>query len=191
MATYVARMRINFEREESLRGRMLDAADDYSASVTRAGNALHRALHLVPSEDLVNEDGDIELDSEEATTLLAAIDETRPIVDEARAHFTRVQLLYGASSAAGKAAFKLIARLSHVLQVLDDLEVDYAQGVFDEVDEAHYAFTREARRALLSPSLQDPEGAMSPREEAIAEMYAQSEAEQLGATGGKDERRGN
>jgi hypothetical protein len=57
VATYLARMRINFAREESLRGRMLDAADDYSASATRAANALHRALHVVPEKDLLDEDG--------------------------------------------------------------------------------------------------------------------------------------
>jgi hypothetical protein len=34
-------------------------------------------------------------DSEEAKKLLAAIDDARPGVDEARANFTRVQLLFG------------------------------------------------------------------------------------------------
>ncbi|HEY8792262.1 MAG TPA: hypothetical protein VIL96_05230, partial [Gaiellaceae bacterium] len=46
VAWWVAWMRISFEREESLRSRMLDAADEFSASATRAQNALHRVLHV-------------------------------------------------------------------------------------------------------------------------------------------------
>lgn len=181
VATYLARMRINFEREESLRGRMLDAADDYSASATRAANALHRALHVVPEDGLLDEHRRRDPDSEEAKKLLTAIDEARPGVDEARANFTRVQLLVGPTSAAGKAALELIGKLTHVLQVLDDLEVEYAQGVFDEFGEANWTFMREARRALLSPSLQDPEGELSPEEQAAREALAEHEAEQLAA----------
>lgn len=188
MATYVARMRINFEREESLRARMLDAADDYSSSATRAKNALHRAIHLVPADDLLDENGQIDANSEDAAELRAAIDEARPVVDKARAHFTRVQLLYGTNTASGKAALTLISQLSRVLVILDGFEVDYAESVFDEeVREAHHAFTREARRALLSPSLRDPEDVLSPREEALAEARAEWEADQLGAAPGENE----
>lgn len=158
-ATWVARMRINFEREESLRSRMLDAADDFSASVTRASNALHRVLHVVPEDDLRDEQGLIDYTAAEVDKLQKAIDAARPLVDEARAHFTRVRLLFGTGTPAGRAALSLIASLSHILQVVDDFELGYAQRVFGEAQRAHELFTREARRSVLQPSLHDPEEA--------------------------------
>jgi hypothetical protein len=164
VATYVAWMRINFEREESLRGRMLDAADDYSSSATRATNALHRAVNLVSEEDLLAEEGGIDYDSEEASRLRAAVDEARVLVDEARAHFARTQLLFGADTPAGRAAFSLIAKMSHVVQAVGDLEVGYAKGVFPDVPRAHDTFIREARRALLTPSLRDPDAEPLPED---------------------------
>lgn len=83
VATYVAWMRINFEREESLRGRMLDAADDFSASATRASNALHRAVNLVPEEDLLDENGLVDYGSDDVERLRSSVDEARILVDEA------------------------------------------------------------------------------------------------------------
>jgi hypothetical protein len=59
-AWWVAWMRINFEREESLRSRMLDAADEFSASATRAQSALHGVLIAVPEDDLRDENGNID-----------------------------------------------------------------------------------------------------------------------------------
>lgn len=82
---------------------------------------------------------------------------------------------------------KLIANLSHVVQVLDDLEIDHAGGVFREVPKAHYTFIREARRALLTPSLRDPEGVLSLEEEARAEALAEAQAYRQGTLEGQEE----
>lgn len=170
-------MRINFEREESLRSRMLDAADDYSASVSRAANALHRALNVVPEDDLRDENGLLDTESVEAVELQVAIDKARPLMDEARAHWTRVTLLFGTVTPAGKAALRLISNLSLTLTVLDDFEVDHAQGVFEDVGRSHETFARDARRAVLRPSLQDPAGAPTLEEAGAAEALAEYETE--------------
>src|SRR3954465_12262063 len=117
-AWWVAWMRINFEREESLRSRMLDAADEFSASATRAQNALHHVLNVVPEDDLRDENGNIDYTGDQARKLQEAIDAARPLIDEARAHYARVTLLFGTVTAAGRAALSLIANLSHTLEVV-------------------------------------------------------------------------
>ena len=78
-----------------------------------------------------------------------------------------MQLLYGTDTPAGRAALSLISNLSNVIILLvDDLDVEGAREAFTDVEEAHRVFTQEARRALLTPSLRHPEGALSVREEA-------------------------
>lgn len=178
VAWWVAWMRINFEREESLRSRMLDAADEFSASATRAQNALHFVLNVVPEDDLRDENGNIDYTAVEAEKLQQAIDVARPLIDEARAHYTRVTLLFGTVTPAGKAALSLIGDLGHTLQVVDDFEIDYAQSnVFRNVSRSHELFTREARRAVLRPTLRDPEDAPTLEEEQAAKMLAESEGQ--------------
>jgi hypothetical protein len=181
-AWYAAWMRINFEREESLRSRMLDAADEFSASATRAQNALHHALNVVPEEDLRDENGNIDYDGDEARKLREANNAARPLVDEARAHYARVTLLFGTLTPAGRAAFSLIANLSHTLEVADDFELYYARdSVFKGISRSHELFTREARRAVLQPSLRDPANEPTLEEQQAAERHAECEAEQSGA----------
>jgi hypothetical protein len=178
-ATIVARMRMSFEREESLRGRMLDAADDYSSSVSRASNALHRTIHLLEPEDLRFENG--LFDQAEIARLNASCDEARPLVDEARNHFARTQLLFGADTPAGRAALSLISKLSMIVVVThDDADLESAREIFNESTLAHRTFTLEARRALLRPSLHDPDDAMTVELEAMHEELAESQAAERG-----------
>lgn len=63
------------------------------------------------------------------------------------------------------------------MQVLDDLEPEYAEGAFEGAMEADQTFTREARRALLTPSLRDPEGVLTVEEEALASALREAEAD--------------
>jgi hypothetical protein len=155
------RMRINYDREESLRTRMLSAADDFSLRATQAANVLYRAVHLVAPEDLLDEEGNYEPD--EAARLRDAAEEVRPVIDETRVYLPRVQLLFGLRSPAGTAALQLMGNLGHVAQVLEDEpDVDYMRGVFDKATEANAVFMREARRALVRPSLSDRDVSPAP-----------------------------
>jgi hypothetical protein len=159
------RMRIEHEREESLRTRMLNAADDYSLRATYAANALHKLVNVVEPEDVETEAGDLDEVVDELAAIKDGCDEARPVVDEARSQLPRVQLLFGADSASGQAALRLISNLTHVIEVLETLppDIDFARAVFRQATEAHAVFTREARRALLRPSLRDVESPVTYR----------------------------
>lgn len=80
---------------------MLDAADNFSLKVGQALNKLHEAVELVPEEDRLDEDGQIDSTSSEALLIIQASRELFPLIDEVRTTLPRVHLLYGSDSATG------------------------------------------------------------------------------------------
>lgn len=155
---YSTRRQISHEREENLRVRMLDAADNFSLAIGHALNKLHEAVELVPEEDLLDEDGQIDSTSSEALLVIQASRELIPLIDEVRTTLPRVHLLYGSDSATGRAAVSAVGHITTATRALnEELVVNFAQDEFWEAAKAHEAFTREARRALQRPSLDDPD----------------------------------
>jgi hypothetical protein len=109
---------ISHERGAELRGRMLDAADEFSTQVVAA---LHVARNSFGEILMLAGEGAHYVESDPIwPEIKEAIDRVRLAVNEAQARQARVHLLFGHESAAGLAAAEIITRLRNVeLAVLE------------------------------------------------------------------------
>jgi hypothetical protein len=153
-------MRIRHEREEALRARMIEAADEFIRRSIEALNALHRLVHVVEPDDLdINEEIFDEIKSHADEVFAAPLAESRPLVDETRVHLARVHLLFGSRTETGRAALSLVSNMSFVLQVVGEepgiVDVNLARRTLNKAQAAYDEFALLARVALRRPDLGD------------------------------------
>jgi hypothetical protein len=132
-----ARWRIQHEREEQLRDRMISAADDFVTGALQAQVALWEA-------------GGAE---ERGSSLEARRPEALRLIAEAHARLARVNLLFGLNTAAGEAATDTINDLWSGRHALESIPPS-REGVLQASGvalEALNKFTELARNALAEP----------------------------------------
>jgi hypothetical protein len=152
------RMRIRHEREEALRARMIEAADEFITRSIDALNALHRLVHVVEPEDLDIDEGMYnEIKSEADSVFETPLADAQPRVDETRVHLARVHLLFGNKTTSGGAASSLVANIAHVWAVIGDEpgipDVSLARRTLDDAYRAYDDFTTAARDAIRQADL--------------------------------------
>jgi hypothetical protein len=154
-------MQIHHEREEALRGRMIEAADEFTRKAIEALNSLSRLVEVLQPEDLTLDDSngidyeDVKAMADRAFAAPAA--EARQLVDETRIRLARVHLLFGSESDAGRQASELIGQMSFGVTIFDDEPgipaVELGRRQLDRSRTGYEHFSREVRRAIRRPAI--------------------------------------
>lgn len=154
-----AYLQIRHEREDQLRGRMVDAADDFATGMRQARTALLHARDAIHA-------GNHRL-------RLQYLDESARLIDEASARLARVHLLFGTGSGAGESGTVAISLMSNLLDGLKEEPEDTMHRSRDwgRLRDALSFFNQAALKSIRNPSAatQAAEGAES-LDEALAQL---------------------
>ncbi len=135
-----AYLQIRHEREDQLRGRMVDAADDFATGVRQARTAL---LH---AQNAIHEG--------QAQQRMQSLAEGARLIDEASARLARVHLLFGNGSTAGESGTVAVSLMSSLLDELKEETVDTMHRSHDwgRLRDVLSLFNRAALRSIRNPS---------------------------------------